>query len=107
MPPEPTRIFLRHAGDVADHDFRRGAGDQRRVVMLGQPVARVAELVGELREVERVAQRVRAGRAGRHRRNIQHGQAIRFLRSHAVPFSAAIHTQAIVSHRRSGTTTAA
>ena len=31
--------------------------------MLGQPVAVVAELVGQLREVERVAQRVGAGRA--------------------------------------------
>ena len=46
----------RDVGHVADHDFRHGAGDQRRVVMLGEPVARVAELVGKPREIERVAQ---------------------------------------------------
>ncbi len=36
-----------NGGNVADHHFGHGAGDQRRIVMLGQPVARVAQLIGE------------------------------------------------------------
>jgi hypothetical protein len=62
----PDANPLRHVRDVPDHHFRRRACDQRRVVMLGEPVARVAEFVGEPREVERIAQRVDARRAGRY-----------------------------------------
>ena len=39
--------------------------------MLGHPVAGVAEPVGELGEVERIAQRDRAGHAGDDRRKIE------------------------------------
>src|SRR5215831_13305204 len=42
--------------------------------MLGHPVARVAEPVGELREVEAVAQRLGARMAGGDRREIEDGQ---------------------------------
>ena len=48
---------LGNRGDLADHDVGRGAGDRRQVVVLGDPVAREAEPVGEAGEVERVAQR--------------------------------------------------
>ena len=62
MPPEPTRIVLRAARDVADHDRSRGAGDAAHVVMLGQPVALIAPAFGVPGEVERVAQGVGCGR---------------------------------------------
>ena len=39
MPPAPTRMRRRAAGDVADDDGGRRAGDARHVVVLGQPVA--------------------------------------------------------------------
>ena len=98
---------LRDAGYVADHDFRGGAGDQRRVVMLGKPVAREAQLVSELRQVERVAQRVRTRRAGRHRRNIQHRQAIRFPRSHRFPSPPRFTRKQLLHIGEAGTTAAA
>jgi hypothetical protein len=47
-----------HARHVPDHHLGNRAGDARRVVVLRQPVARVAQLVGELGQVERVAERV-------------------------------------------------
>ena len=72
-PPEPTRMRVGHGRDLADHDVGRGAGDRRQVVMLGHPVAGEAEPLGELREVDRVAQRRRAGRTGGDRREIEDG----------------------------------
>ena len=48
--------------------------------MLGDPVAREAEPVGEPREVERIAQRDRAGGAGGDRRKIEDGEG-----NHAAP----------------------
>ena len=47
-PPEPTRMCDVDRGDLTDHDVGRGTRDRRQVVMLGDPVARVAEAVGEL-----------------------------------------------------------
>ena len=44
------------AGHMADHDRRRRAGDAGHVVMLGQPIAAIAEAFRVLRERERVAQ---------------------------------------------------
>ena len=58
---------LGHRGDLADHDVGRGACDIREVVVLGEPVARVAEPVGEARKVERIAKRLRGRTAGGHR----------------------------------------
>ena len=72
-----------HCGHMADHHLGHGAGDERRVVMLGKPVPRVAQRVGKLRQVERVAQRIGARRTGWHRRNVQHRQAIRPFSCHA------------------------
>ena len=45
-PPGADPDLLCHARDVPDHDLRRGAGYARQVVVLGQPVALVAEPVG-------------------------------------------------------------
>jgi len=47
----------------ADHHLGRGAGNQGRVVVFGEPVARVAKILGESREIERIVQRFPAGRA--------------------------------------------
>ena len=46
---------LGRRGDLPDHDVGRGACDRRQVMVLGDPVARVAEKVGEPREIERIA----------------------------------------------------
>ncbi len=54
--PDP----LRHARELSDQDLGRGAGDAREVVVLGQPVALVAELVGEPGKLEGVAKRMGA-----------------------------------------------
>ncbi len=55
-------------GDLPDHDFGCGTGDVRQIVMLGNPVALVAEPVGKPRQIERIAQRHRTRRHRRHRR---------------------------------------
>ena len=47
--------------DLPDHDVGRRARDVRHVVMLGDPVAGVAQPVGEAGEIDAVAQRLRAG----------------------------------------------
>jgi hypothetical protein len=61
--------------DLADHDFRAGAGQAGGAVVLGDPVAVVAEAVGQAGEVQGVAQGVAAGGALRHRRLVEHAQA--------------------------------
>ena len=58
-------------GDLADHDLGRRACDRGQVVMLRHPVAVIAEPIGKAREINRVAQRNRAGRAGHDRRKIE------------------------------------
>jgi hypothetical protein len=65
---------FRHGRDLADHDLGRRARDRGQVVMLRDPIARVAEPVGELRKIERVAQRNCAGGAGHDRREIENGE---------------------------------
>src|SRR5829696_2804283 len=65
---------LRHGRDLPDHDLGRGARDGGQVVVLGDPVARIAEAVGELREVERVPQRLARLRTGGHEGKIEDGE---------------------------------
>ena len=48
-------------GNVADHEFRSGTRNQRGVVVLGEPVTRVAKVVGQTGKVERVLERLAAG----------------------------------------------
>ncbi len=48
---------LCHGRDLADHQVRRGARDRGEVVMLGEPVADIAEAVGMARQIDTVAQR--------------------------------------------------
>ena len=67
----------RPRGDLGDEDLRRGGGEHRGRVVLGDPVARVAELLGELGEVERVAKRVGAGGALGDRRLVEDGESDR------------------------------
>ena len=64
----------RRGRDLADHDLGRGTGDVREIVMLGDPIARVAEPVRKPREIERVAQRGRARRGGGDGRQIEDGK---------------------------------
>ena len=60
-----------HGRDLTDHDLGRGAGDIGKIMMLGDPIALVAEPVGELRQIERIAQGDRTRRGGGHRRKIE------------------------------------
>ena len=48
---------LRHRGDLPDHQVGRGARHRREVVMLGQPVADIAQRIGMARQIDAVAQR--------------------------------------------------
>ena len=48
---------LRDGRDLADHQVRRRARDGGEVVMLGEPVADIAELIGMARQIDAVAQR--------------------------------------------------
>ena len=76
---EPWRCWssdaLGHGGDRADQHLGRRAGEHAAAVVLGDPVAVVAEAVGGAREVERVAQGVRAGGSLRDRGLVEHAQA--------------------------------
>ena len=58
----------RPAGDVADHDRRRGARDADHVVMLGEPEPPVTPTLGVLRELERALERRRPAWRPRERR---------------------------------------
>ena len=48
---------LRHRGDLPDHQVRRGARDGSKVVMLGEPIADIAEPIDMARQIDAVAQR--------------------------------------------------
>ena len=62
-------------GEVGDQHRRRRAGDAGHVVVFGHPVPGVAEALDVLGELDRVRQCLGGGRAGRHRSEIEHGQA--------------------------------
>ena len=62
----------RRAGaDMRDQHRGGGAGDARHVVMFGEPEAVVAPPLGVLREVERVAKRLRGRAALDNRRKVE------------------------------------
>ena len=63
------------ARQVGDQHRRRRAGDAGHVVVLGNPVAQVAEPLDVAGEVDRVAQRLADGRSGRDRREIENRDA--------------------------------
>ena len=44
--------------DVSDHDFWGGTRDAWNVVVFGQPIARIAELISQASQVQGVAQRL-------------------------------------------------
>src|SRR5688500_4878211 len=91
MPPAPTRRLVvpparsprtpeaagagpqrRGApGEVPDDDRGRGARDAGDVVVLGGPVARVAEPLGVAGEVERAMQRLGRGAARKDGREVE------------------------------------
>ena len=73
-PPEPIAHVPRHRGDLPDHDVGRRARDRREIVVLGHPVAGIAERVGVAREVEAVGERLRAGRTAGDGGEIENGQ---------------------------------
>ena len=72
MPPAPRRIRERDRGGVRDQDLGRRGRDVRHVVVLGEPVARVAERVGEAGERDRVADRLRRRDVRADGREIEH-----------------------------------
>ena len=70
-PPEPTRIVDVAAAMCADQHRGRRAGDARHVVVLGDPVAVVAQPLDVAREVNGVAQGNARRLAARDRREIK------------------------------------
>ena len=60
--------------DLADHDIGRRARDRRQVVVLGEPVARIAEPVGVFGKIDRVAQRLGGRRACCDGREVENGE---------------------------------
>src|SRR3954469_207869 len=66
----------RTRSDMADHDGGCGARDADHVVVLGQPVARVAPLLRVLGQVESIAQGI--GRRGpdRNGSKIEYGEGL-------------------------------
>ena len=65
---------VRAARDMADHDGGRGTRDAGHVVMFGEPVTVITPAFGMLREVERVAERLRGIGAGRNGGKIKDGK---------------------------------
>ena len=77
---------FRAAGDVADHDGGRGTRDAGHVVMLGEPVALVAECFGVLREVAGIGESIGGRAAFDHGREVENGEGnFHFLPRHALP----------------------
>ena len=71
IPPAPTRIVEVPAATWRNDHRGRGAGNARHVVMLGEPVAAVAEALGVAGEITRVRQRLRRVAAFQDRRKIE------------------------------------
>ena len=64
----------RAARHVPDQHGGGGAGDARHVVVLGQPIAAIAELFGMPRKVQRVAEGLRDVAALAHRCEVEDGK---------------------------------
>ena len=64
----------RLSGDVSDDDRSGRAGDARKVVMFGEPVAMIAPLFRVLREIDRVAESERRIGALNYRRKVENGE---------------------------------
>ena len=64
----------RRGGEVGHQHRRRGAGDRRHVVMLGDPEAVVPEVLGAPREHGRLGQRGRRARTVGHHGEIENGR---------------------------------
>jgi hypothetical protein len=62
------------SGDVADQHRRRAAGDARHVVVFGQPITVIAELLAPLREIAHVAEGIGDLAALGDGRKIEHGK---------------------------------
>ena len=71
--PDPRR----RRGDQPDQHRRVGRGHRRHVVVLGQPVAVVAQLVGGPGQRQRRRERVGGRLVGAHRDQVQDGQVQR------------------------------
>ncbi len=67
----PDADRRRGAGDARDQNSGGGAADARHPVVLGQPVAAVAQPLGMLREIDGVAKRLRGVAAFQNGRKIQ------------------------------------
>ncbi len=77
--PDPDRRRARR--EIPGDDSGRGARDRLHVVVLGDPVALVAEPLGVSREIEAVAQRVAGGRSARDRSEVEDGEGNRSHRA--------------------------
>jgi CubicO group peptidase (beta-lactamase class C family) len=66
--------FLRRRRDLPDQDVGRGNRDRGQIVMLGDPVADIAEPIGVACEIDTVAQGRRGRRAGRDESKVKDGK---------------------------------
>src|SRR5215475_14069706 len=65
---------LRDRGDLPDHHVGRRARDGRKIVMLGEPVADIAEPVDMARQIDAVAQRGGRRRGGGDDGEVEDGE---------------------------------
>ena len=56
---------------MLNQDLRRRARDAGHAVMLGEPVARIAEPLGVAGQIDRFAQRIASGHAGANRGEVE------------------------------------
>ena len=63
-----------HRGDLPDHQIGRRARDRSQIVMLGQPVPDIAELIDMARQIDAVAQRRRGLGAGGDDGKVEDGE---------------------------------
>ena len=77
------------AGHVCDQHLGGGARDARGVVVLGQPVAVVAERLGGRCELDGLRERLRRGLAGADRAHVEHRQGGGGGRGHGLTLEAA------------------
>ena len=66
---------LGDAAEPRDEDFRRGPGEAFRGMMLGDPIAVIAEPVAKLRQLDRLGDRLGGRAAAADRRLIEDGKA--------------------------------
>ena len=75
MPPEPTRRRVVGAATCATRTAGEELDQPRHIVVLGHPIALIADLFGELGQPRGMPEGVAQGRTARYRGVIEYGEA--------------------------------